>query len=742
MNWQASPKQLTAASPEAVSPEAAAGRRANRSSGPSALPLAIIVLCSLTATTTHSIVASEPATEKAVAANLSLRCGEIGRGGLQMVLPPRLFAVVGVEQSLYFANLVREQDLTRVRFEVDCAVGKVEGRRWLFQPTAADIGEHTLSVRIVDRTSGDRLNDAKTKLHVIAADSGDARNRLDDPLRLLIIGDSLTHASLYPNRLAELLDRPGNPAWKMLGTHRPAAAADRVAHEGYGGWTWQRFATRYEPNPDGTYRKRSSPFVYLRQQEPTLDFARYWKESCEGQRPDYVIIMLGINDCFSADADNPDPRIDAMLAHADRLLAALRKSAPETEVGICLTTPPNSRDQAFEANYKGRYPQDNWKRIQHRLVQRQIEKYSSGNEARVTIVPTHLNLDPTDGYPENNGVHPNADGYRQIGDSIYAWLKWRLAAAVQPTVQRQPNEVETTDQKIVKTTVAYREVAGHKVLLDVYRPQGDEMVPVIVWIHGGALIMGHREGIHQQVRQLAAERGYALVSIDYRLAPETKLPELISDVEAAFQWVGGVGAKTFHLDPDRIVVTGGSAGGYLTLVSGYRAKPRPTALVALYGYGDLMGPWYTTPSPHPRHNSRKISAAEAAKQTDGSIVSDARRRKGNGGLIYLHYRQNGSWPANVSGFAAESIREKIAPYEPLRNVDESYPPTLLIHGTRDTDVPFEQSTMMKAALKKHSVPCRLIAIENGEHGFGGADADAIAAAYREMRAFIVHHLQK
>ena len=49
----------------------------------------------------------------------------------------------------------------------------------------------------------------------------------------------------------------------MLGTHKPKAAAKGVAHEGYGGWTWQRFVSQYDPKPDGTHRKRSSSFVYL-----------------------------------------------------------------------------------------------------------------------------------------------------------------------------------------------------------------------------------------------------------------------------------------------------------------------------------------------------------------------------------------------------------------------------------------------------------------------------------------------
>src|SRR6516164_2268961 len=90
-----------------------------------------------------------------------------------------------------------------------------------------------------------------------------------------------------------------------------------------------------------------------------------------------------------------------------------------------------------------------------------------------------------------------------------------------------------------KTTAAYREIDGHKILADVYRPQDAKVRPVIVWIHGGALITGNRdlEKPEDIILAFAKARGCAVVSIDYRLAPETKLPDIISDIEEAFRWL-------------------------------------------------------------------------------------------------------------------------------------------------------------------------------------------------------------
>jgi acetyl esterase/lipase len=314
------------------------------------------------------------------------------------------------------------------------------------------------------------------------------------------------------------------------------------------------------------------------------------------------------------------------------------------------------------------------------------------------------------------------------------YLRLLLPMAVSMTLSIETATSQETPY--VKSTAVYKTVGDLAIKADVYRPAGDNVVPVVVWIHGGALIMGHREGISGRTRSYAKKRDFALVSIDYRLAPETKLPAIIEDIEDAFRWIRGAGAKQFHLDPTRVAVTGGSAGGYLTLATGYRVQPRPQGLVAFWGYGDLIGPWYSSPSPHPRHNRVKPTREEAWKQVSGPAVADSRNRKGNGGLFYVYCRQTGLWPKHVSDWDPHSEPNKFSPYMPVKNVTADWPPTLMIHGAEDTDVPHEQSEMMAREFDRHNVRHELISIEGGEHGLGGGDPEHIDRAYLRAEQFL------
>jgi acetyl esterase/lipase len=285
------------------------------------------------------------------------------------------------------------------------------------------------------------------------------------------------------------------------------------------------------------------------------------------------------------------------------------------------------------------------------------------------------------------------------------------------------------------TTHTYKRVGDLEIQADVHRPEGSGVFPAVLSIHGGALIMGHRQGIDDRFRDLLLQAGYAVVAIDYRLAPETCLPEVVQDVEDACTWLRAR-APQLGLSADRLAVTGGSAGGYLTLVTGCRCTPPPAALVSFWGYGDLVGNWYSAPSPHPCHHQVTVTPEEAWRQVSGPPVADERQRPGSGWTFYQHCRQRGSWPAAVSGWDPRSQVEAFRPYMPLANVTPAYPPTFLVHGTDDTDVPYEQSVLMAAALARAGVPHELWTVEGAEHGLAGGDPGRVEQAYAAALAFV------
>ena len=292
------------------------------------------------------------------------------------------------------------------------------------------------------------------------------------------------------------------------------------------------------------------------------------------------------------------------------------------------------------------------------------------------------------------------------------------------------------------STYTYKTVGDLEIKADVLRSDDQELRPVVVWIHGGALINGGRQGVGKRIREMMVNAGYVIVSIDYRLAPETKLAEIIADLEDAFTWIHRYGPSLFKAKTERIAVMGGSAGGYLTLTSGFRSSPKPTVLVSFYGYGDLVGDWYSKPSKHARHQRKTMNEAELAALLAGPPVANSGDRLGDGRAFYQYCRQNGLWPEMVSGFDPHTHAQKYDPFMPVRNVSAEYPPTLLIHGTEDTDVPYEQSLMMAEQLEKQGIEHRLIAIPGAEHGLGGGDPGQIDAAYDMALKFVNDHMKR
>jgi acetyl esterase/lipase len=289
---------------------------------------------------------------------------------------------------------------------------------------------------------------------------------------------------------------------------------------------------------------------------------------------------------------------------------------------------------------------------------------------------------------------------------------------------------------INKQTHTFKIVEDCEIQADVYGIFGDAKRPAILFIHGGALIVGHRSNINPEHLEIYVNAGYNVISVDYRLAPEVKLKAIIEDVQDAYRWIREAGPKLFSIDPDRIAVIGHSAGGYLTLMTGFCVTPRPKALISFYGYGDVTASWYSRPDPF--YCQQPLVSKEDAYNSVGGKVISGMSGPNNRGLFYLYCRQQGLWPKEVAGYDPDTESAKFDPFCPIRNVTAEYPPTILLHGDKDTDVPYEQSVMMAKELARVGVEYELITIPNGGHGFEGVGLkDAMVSnAFKRILEFL------
>src|SRR4029078_7501767 len=106
------------------------------------------------------------------------------------------------------------------------------------------------------------------------------------------------------------------------------------------------------------------------------------------------------------------------------------------------------------------------------------------------------------------------------------------------------------------------------------------------------------------------------------------------------------------------------------------------------------------------------------------------------GRFYLYLRQNGLWTKEVTGFDPATQKSKLDPYCPVRNVSPAYPPTLLVHGTEDTDVPYQLSADMAKALPRCRGQHELFTVPGAGHGLFGGDKKLVADAHAKALAFI------
>jgi len=285
-----------------------------------------------------------------------------------------------------------------------------------------------------------------------------------------------------------------------------------------------------------------------------------------------------------------------------------------------------------------------------------------------------------------------------------------------------------------RRTLTYKTVGSCAIEADLHRPVGEETLPLVFWIHGGGLIGGSRRDLLPRHRNAYLMLGLAILAIDYRLAPETRLEYIVEDVRDAYEWAA-TNAGELGTDPTRVALVGHSGGAYLAFVVAEKVRPSPRAVVSFSGYGDILGDWYTQPSSHhlrrprvPERTARKGIGSEEVSEADILERWD----------FYVYCRQRGTWPSEVSGLDPVTNRDALEAYCPVRHVSSSFPPALLLHGDADKDVPHQQSVAMVEALTAAGADAELISVPRCGHAFeqvGTAQAeDAFARVLDFLRA--------
>jgi acetyl esterase/lipase len=236
--------------------------------------------------------------------------------------------------------------------------------------------------------------------------------------------------------------------------------------------------------------------------------------------------------------------------------------------------------------------------------------------------------------------------------------------------------------------------------LDIYLPdEGNEPFPVIMHIHGGGFEIGDKRDIHVLPYLKALARGYAVVSVNYRLSGEAIFPAGLQDIKASLRWLRA-NSKDHHLDGNRIAACGGSAGGNLA------AMVCLTAKVTEFDDPSLGNAEY------PCH----IQAAVDMFGPTDFLKMDAQLDE-NGFGPGDHGEAN-SPESKYLGARLSDVPVKVELANPMTYVHEHMPPILIQHGRLDTMVPVQQSMMFVEKLEKYvSHDCfEFDIIEGAGHG--------------------------
>lgn len=261
-----------------------------------------------------------------------------------------------------------------------------------------------------------------------------------------------------------------------------------------------------------------------------------------------------------------------------------------------------------------------------------------------------------------------------------------------------------------KLDIPYAGTDNPRQRIDLYLPKkrsSDRPLPVVVFVHGGGWRAGDKRGGWRTVAPLVESGDFIGASVGYRLTDEAIWPAQIHDCKAAIRWLKA-NAQKYNLDPEKIGVTGTSAGGHL---------------VAMLGTSGDVPELEGKLGDHLKESSRVHCVVDQFGPTDLLAM---------GG-----FHNNADSPeSKLIGGAIQENKEATRKASPTSYVSKDDPPCLFIHGTKDPLVPFSQSELLHAAFRKAGVDSVLVAVEGGKHGnFGGNEVA------KRLRQFFDKHLR-
>lgn len=266
-----------------------------------------------------------------------------------------------------------------------------------------------------------------------------------------------------------------------------------------------------------------------------------------------------------------------------------------------------------------------------------------------------------------------------------------------------------------QATATFKDVAydsGHaSQKLDVYLAKTDKRLPTMIHFHGGGWRAGSKNSVPAWLLNAVRDGWMNVVSVEYRFTDVAPHPAQVNDCLRAIQFVRQ-NAEMWKIDADRIGVTGGSAGGHLSLWVALHDDARDA----------------TSIDPVKQQSSRVACAVSFAGPTDWSLLSELEHK-------HPAYRQllgyEPGTPANQMDAKGKTD------VSPISFVSRDDPPIMQVHGNKDDIVPIEHAQRMNEQLKSTGVKSELVVVEGGNHGVAGAGPQVSEKATAFVRSLMV-----